>query len=84
MISWREIRGVKWKVWHSLAALMIIMLFIFVNSIWYANHAADRRSHDFCELVVTLDDAYKQLPPQTPIGKKLAVDMHRLRLKLKC
>lgn len=75
------------------ATIVTVILSIVVgfNSIIYANsvsHRSDRRSEqnlkNFCELIITLDDAYNKNPPQTQTGKVVARDMHSLRTRLNC
>lgn len=46
-----------------------------------ANAESDRK---WCEVVTTMDDAYRSSPPQTDIGRKLANDMAELRRRLGC
>jgi hypothetical protein len=42
---------------------------------------ADRR---WCELLVTMDDAYGSTPPQTELGRRIATAMHQLRTDFGC
>lgn len=46
-----------------------------------AEREADRR---WCELLITLDDAYGATPPQSSTGQRLAADVHNLRVDLGC
>lgn len=74
------------------AILAIIMsLAICVNSIVYANSVgeksdrrADQQVAKFCDVLRTLDMAYNSVPPSTATGRKIADEMHNLRVDLGC
>ena len=70
--------------WYALSAVYVSMLALAVGSVIYSNRVASSSTRKFCSVVVTLDDAYRSLPPTSPIGKKLALDMHQLRNQLHC
>lgn len=72
------------QLWWAMLALFITCLLLTVGSLIYANNVARKSVQQWCNVVVTLDDAYRQAPPQTPTGKKLAAEMHDLRVKLDC
>lgn len=38
----------------------------------------------WCEIISTLDDAYRVTPPTTPVGIRLAAAMHDLRSRYHC
>ena len=53
-------------------------------SMVYANKVARDSQRQWCGVVTTLDDAYRQTPPQTPAGKKIATDVAELRARFGC
>ena len=38
----------------------------------------------WCELLVTLDEAYSKVPPNTPVGMNIAAHIHNLRVDFNC
>lgn len=84
----------KWVLYPVLAAALSSLLMGGV-AIEYANyvnaksqeraaHALSESQQKWCEIVRTLDDAYKTTPPQTPAGKHLAEEFARLRVDFQC
>jgi Flp pilus assembly pilin Flp len=69
---------------YALILTLIAVLAVGAMSIVYANHVATASNRNWCSLVVTLDDAYRQQPPQSDLGRKIAADMHQLRARLHC
>ena len=70
-------------MWVAILALLVAAA-VGVNSIIYANSVARRSGRSWCDVVRTLDAAYQQTPPTTPLGRQLAADMHNLRVRLGC
>ena len=69
---------------YTLILLFFTVIVIGINSIWYANHVAQQNNRKWCSLVVTMDDAYRQQPPTSPTGRKVAADMAALRRQFGC
>jgi hypothetical protein len=63
---------------------LLVAAAVGVNSIIYANSVARQSNRNWCSLVANLDDAYHQQPPTTELGRKIAADMHNLRVRLGC
>jgi hypothetical protein len=70
--------------WYALLTVYVSMIALAVMSVVYSNRVSTRTSQQFCDIVTTLDNAYRSQPPQTAIGQKLARDMHELRHTLHC
>lgn len=70
--------------WYSLVALFVSMLMLTGASLLYANYVATKSTQRFCSIVITLNDTYKQQPPQTETGRKFVRDMAKLERDLKC
>lgn len=47
-------------------------------------HSQAESERKWCSVVGTIDGSYRQSPPTTATGKKLAADMARLRRELHC
>ncbi|MEU8334789.1 hypothetical protein [Micromonospora tulbaghiae] len=73
----------------------VVVVAFGAASVLYANvraERAERRAEQidresnrrWCGVVTTLDDAYRQTPPQTPAGKKIAKDIAELRIEFGC
>jgi hypothetical protein len=73
----------KSVLYLAILALVAAVL-VGVNSIVYANHVAQQSNRNWCALVSNLDDAYRQNPPTSPVGRQIAADMHNLRVRLGC
>lgn len=81
--------------WRVLIACLLAALGSSTVSIIYSNDAA-RQSEQrvseqqrlseqrWCGIVATLDDAYRDTPPQTPAGRKIADDIRQLRVAFGC
>ena len=72
------------SVMYALVVVFLTVLAVMVLSIWYSNRVQQESNRNWCSLVTNLDDAYKQNPPSSPVGKKIAQDMHNLRQRLGC
>jgi hypothetical protein len=49
-------------------------------NIYYTNHV----SQNICGIVNILDGVYASTPPQTPIGRRLATEVHKAKLGYGC
>lgn len=78
--------------WIVLATIVLSMLAVALAGVVYIGHvdsqreAAERESdRRWCDLLVTLDDAYTSgTPPATEVGKRVAAAIHTLRVQLGC
>lgn len=77
-------KPVNRSVLYALVVVFATVLAVAALSIWYANHVQRESNRNWCDLVTTLDAAYQANPPQSPIGRQLAADMHNLRVRLGC
>jgi hypothetical protein len=81
---------------YAVAVAFFACLAIALASVVYTNHVqhvADRRStaervesdRRWCELFTDLDHAYSTPPgPTTEAGRKVAIEIHKLRLAFGC
>jgi hypothetical protein len=70
--------------WRALALVFLSIFALAMTTSLYVNHTNRENNKHFCDLVTTLDDAYKTAPPQSPTGRKVAEEMHELRKDLGC
>lgn len=84
-------RALSMPRWYLLAAVVVSLLLTAVAGVVYTNWSIGQqnraeRENDrrWCELLTTLDDAYQASPPQSPAGRQLAADVHKLRAELGC
>lgn len=63
---------------------LVLTVVLFITTIWYANHVARESNRNWCALISTLDDTYRQQPPTSPTGQQVAAEFHALRLRLGC
>lgn len=77
--------------WYLLVAIVGSVMLLAAAGIAYTNWSIGRqnateRENDrrWCEMLVTLDDAYSSTPPQSELGRRLAADIHKLRVDLGC
>ncbi|MEU6387665.1 hypothetical protein ABZ847_29375 [Streptomyces bauhiniae] len=74
----------SWTGYRVLVACLLAALGSSGLSILYTNAAAAQSVQRWCGVVSTLDDAYRQAPPQTPTGRQIADDIRRLRADFNC
>lgn len=70
--------------WHVLLIVLIAAIASAAAAMVYANRAARDSEHKWCGIVTTLDDAYRETPPQSPAGRRIAVDLAELRREFDC
>ena len=59
------------------------MLAVGVN-ISYTKHSVTTSDQKWCSLLLTLDEAYGKTPPTSETGRKVADEIHRLRVSNRC
>lgn len=78
------------RLFYALSILAVIVAGVSYTN--YVQREADRR-HDqivrdserkWCEFIVVLDDAWSSSPPQSPLGRKVAVALHKQRVDFGC
>lgn len=77
--------------WYALVAICVAMALLVAGGMGYTSYVdgereaaereADRR---WCQLLVTLDQAYSAVPPSTELGRRVAGAIHTLRVDLDC
>jgi hypothetical protein len=70
----------KWGILMTYVSVLIVAVFLFA----YVNHAIAENNRKMCGLVTTLDGSYREVPPGTPTGIKVADEIHGLRLSYDC
>lgn len=70
----------------GLFSALVLVISLRTNDRAVAAERAARRASElaFCQVVVLLDDAYKQTPPQTATGLAVAAAMSNLRVANHC
>lgn len=71
-------------VWYSLIVLVAAMLLTAGTAIWYADRTAQESERQWCSVVTTLDTAYRESPPTSPLGRQLAAAFADLRREFGC
>ncbi len=69
---------------YSIVVLFLVSLSLAFGNFVYTNHVDNSSNQQWCSLVSTLDDAYKQNPPQTATGQKVALEIYNLRVNFGC
>lgn len=72
------------RLWYAILSLVVACVVIAGVSVQYANYVDRKSNQRWCDLLSTLDDAYKSSPPQSPAGEKVAADIARLRKDFGC
>ncbi|MEU4367565.1 hypothetical protein [Micromonospora chersina] len=72
------------RSWQALAVSFVCAFLAAGAAMIYANKVARDSERKWCGIVSTMDDAYRQTPPQTPAGRKLAADIAQLRGQFGC
>lgn len=55
-----------------------------VSGILYTNWVDRRSNQQWCAIINTSDEVYKQHPPQTEPDQRIAKEMHELRIRFEC
>jgi hypothetical protein len=71
-------------LWYSLLAIMVTAFVLAGTGFWYTNHVQRQGDQRWCDLLVTMDDAYSAGTPTTEIGRKIAALMRKLRADFDC
>lgn len=69
---------------YTVVVLVASMIGLTFGSFAYANHVSTRDVQNFCALVRTLDQTYRDVPPTSPTGLTVAAEIHQLYLQLHC
>lgn len=69
---------------YVLVVIYLSMAAMVAASILYSNYVSRVNEQKWCHLLVTLDSSYRANPPQTPAGRNVAADIHRLLADLRC
>jgi hypothetical protein len=72
------------KTGRALAGIGGSVLALAIAAFVYTNHAVSAEGQNFCALVDTFNQAYRDTPPTTPTGQVVAAEMSRLYQKLHC
>lgn len=65
-------------------AMFMAMLILWGITVWYIDKKEKERDAEWCELIVTFDNAYKTSPPTSETGKRIAELMDARRRSLGC
>lgn len=76
---------------YALLTCFVAFVGLAISGLVYINHVQDQgdrrnaaRAREICGLIVVLDDAYRQNPPTTELGRHIAAEMHTYRVGLGC
>lgn len=77
------------KIWHDRISMYIVtyttMVVLAFTSILYTTISQKHTEQKFCNIITTVNDAYRDYPePQTDLGKKLKADYKVLEADLGC
>lgn len=73
----------KW-VMRMIVVTLVTALVSPWGTIFYVNYVDRKNRSDWCELIVTIDDAYTANPPENETAERFADLMHRRRESLGC
>ena len=87
------------KLIYALVVVFVTMIGVGVANVWYTNHVDDMRVKgeraakaaaaaasraSACKLVVAFDELYRESPPTTPAGQRVAALWASYRQQLGC
>lgn len=77
--------------WIVLVSIVLSVMALAVAGVGYTSYVDGRREaaereadQRWCDLLVTLDDAYGSGTPTTELGRRVAEAVHTLRTELQC
>lgn len=76
--------GISRSTWYLLVVIYVSLFALAFANMWYTNRVAEQNTRKWCNLLVTLDEAYQEHPPQTEAGQRAARDIHQLRTEFDC
>jgi len=79
----RHITITRGALYGLLIAYVCLFAVAFI-SIQYANYAVRTSNQKWCSMITSLDDTYREQPPATNLGRKLARDFNELRREFEC
>lgn len=71
-------------LWYSLLAILATAVVLAGSGFWYTNHVQRQGDQRWCDLLVTMDEAYSLSTPRTEVGRRVAALMHKLRVDFGC
>jgi len=88
-------KGTRRWVFYSILTAALSSIVMGVVAIQYANYAIHQSQlqsnktiietqQQWCEIIITFDNGYRNTPPTTPTGKLLAEEFARLRREFQC
>lgn len=75
---------VKKRLLYLVVITLITSMISPFAGIVYVNYVDRKNRSDWCELIVTFDDAYQTNPPTNDTAQRIAELMHRRRESLGC
>jgi hypothetical protein len=72
------------KILYGLIVSYVSALAIAGMSIQYSNYVNTESNQRWCDLLVLLDDTYSATPSQNETRKRVAAEIHRLRIDFEC
>ncbi|MFY1658584.1 hypothetical protein [Micromonospora sp. WMMD1274] len=73
-----------WNGWRVLVLCLVASMASGGAAILYTNASARQSEQQWCEVLTTLDDIYREIPPRTPQERKLAAAIHQQRAGFGC
>jgi hypothetical protein len=72
------------RLMYTWVASFVCMVIMTGLSVEYASYTDNRSNHRWCGLVKLFNEAYKENPSPTPLGKNIASEMHRIYKEFHC
>lgn len=71
-------------LWYSIMVLVGGLGILVAAGMFYTRYKIHESEQKLCAVVASMDDTYRQRPPTTETGRRIAMQMHRLRQDLGC
>ncbi len=68
----------------AIVTALICNFIAVIASFQYANYAVRKNNQQWCEVVSLFNISYKELPPSTDLGQKIAAGMLKLEGGFRC
>lgn len=72
------------RAWQTLMVGFVCAILAAGSSMAYTNRAAKQSNQQWCDVIITLDDAYRAVPNKTPTIQRLAQQFAQLRTRFAC
>lgn len=77
-------KGPSQPIWYGLLACLVSMVAIASATVVISDRTARESEQKWCRVLTVMTDSWKAAPPPSESGRRLAVEIARLRAEFGC